>query len=99
MVPGGQRNRSDATIRQPCRRELGVTIEPTVVAGVQGLSCLTPKAIPEKNRDRLVIALHGGGYVFYPGRPGTGEAVMMAGFGGFKVRSYPHTPTRTPHSV
>ena len=66
------------------RRELAVTIEPTVVAGVKAF-VLTPKVIPEQNRNRLVIALHGGGYVFFPGLPGTGEGVMIAGFGGFKV--------------
>lgn len=66
------------------RQKLDVTIEPTVVAGVKAF-LLTPKTIPEKNRDRLVVALHGGGYVFYPGEPGTGEGVMMAGFGGYKV--------------
>jgi len=66
------------------KRDLGVTVEPTVVAGVKAFM-LTPKTIPDKNRDRLVIALHGGGYVFYPGEAGTGEGVMMAGFGGFRV--------------
>ena len=66
------------------KQDLDVTIEPTVVAGVKAF-VLTPKTIPEKNRDRLVVALHGGGYVFYPGEPGTGEGVMIAGFGGFKV--------------
>ncbi|RBP14131.1 acetyl esterase/lipase [Roseiarcus fermentans] len=66
------------------KRELGVTVEPTVVAGVKAY-LVTPMTIPEKNRNRLVVALHGGGYVFYPGEAGTGEGVMMAGFGGFRV--------------
>ncbi len=66
------------------KQDLDVTIERTVVAGVKAF-VLTPKTIPEKNRGRLVVALHGGGYVFYPGEPGTGEGVMIAGFGGFKV--------------
>ena len=65
-------------------RALGVTIEPTVVAGVKAF-WLTPKEIPEKNRDRLVVALHGGGYVLYPGLAGVGEGVMLAGLGGFRV--------------
>jgi acetyl esterase/lipase len=66
------------------QRELGVTIEPTTIAGVKAY-WLTPKAIPENNRGRLVVALHGGGYVLYPGLAGTGEGLMLAGLGGFKV--------------
>ena len=66
------------------KRELGVTVEPTVVAGVKAF-LVTPRTIPDKNRDRLVVALHGGGYVFFPGEAGAGEGVMMAGFGGFRV--------------
>ncbi len=77
-------NRKAGVDVEKLRQELGVTIEPTVVAGVKAFT-LTPKDIPERNRDRLVVALHGGGYVFFPGLPGTGEGVMMAGFGGFKV--------------
>ena len=66
------------------KRDFGVTVEPTVVAGVRAY-LVTPKTIPDKNRHRLVVALHGGGYVFFPGEAGTGEGVMMAGFGGFRV--------------
>ncbi len=61
-----------------------VKVEPATVGGVKAF-WITPKEVPEQHRDRLVIALHGGGYVFFPGLPGAGEGVMMAGFGGFKV--------------
>ena len=74
---------ADANVEK-LEKDLGVTVEPTVVAGVKAF-LLTPKTIPDRNRDRLVIALHGGGYVFYPGLAGTGEGVMLAGFAGFKV--------------
>lgn len=77
-------NATAAVHLEKLKQDLGVTIEPTVIAGVKAF-VLTPKTIPERNRDRLVIALHGGGYVFFPGAPGTGEGVMIAGFGGFKV--------------
>ena len=48
---------------------------------------LTPDSIPAANRDRILLHLHGGGYVFNPGEAGTPEAVYMAGFGGFRVIS------------
>ena len=48
---------------------------------------LTPKDIPPANRNRLLVHVHGGGYVFGPGESGTGEAILMAAFGGFKVIS------------
>ena len=31
--------------------------------------------------------MHGGGYVLYPGEAGAGEAMLMAGYGGFRVVS------------
>src|SRR3712207_8559787 len=43
--------------------------------------------MPSANRDRLLVHLHGGGYVLYPGEAGAGEAMLMAGFGRFKVIS------------
>ncbi len=66
------------------REALGVTMEPTVIGGVKGF-VLTPKSIPEAHRDQLVIAVHGGGYVYGPGESGTAEAMLMAGYGGYKV--------------
>jgi monoterpene epsilon-lactone hydrolase len=66
--------------------ELGVTIEPTVIGGVKAF-ILSPRVIPAVNQNRLLIHVHGGGYVFFPGESGTGEAALMAAFGGFKVIS------------
>src|SRR3712207_8903815 len=43
--------------------------------------------MPSANRDRLLVHLHGGGYVLYPGEAGAGEAMLMAGHGRFKVVS------------
>lgn len=48
---------------------------------------LQPKVIPHENTNRILLHLHGGGYVFNPGEAGLGEAVYMAGIGGFKVIS------------
>ena len=66
--------------------KLGVTIEDAVIGGVKSF-IVTPKAMPPQNAGRVLVHLHGGGYVFGPGRAALPEAVMMAGFGGFKVIS------------
>ncbi len=66
------------------REKLGVTMEASTIAGVK-VFILTPKDIPPANRNRLLVHVHGGGYVFGPGEAGTGEATAMAAYGGFKV--------------
>jgi acetyl esterase/lipase len=77
----------DRVARLPKIREaLGVIVQPTTIAGVQAF-IVTPKAIPSHNRDRVLLHLHGGVRVFNPGEAGTREAILMAGFGGFKVIS------------
>jgi acetyl esterase/lipase len=66
------------------RERLGVTVSPTTIGGVHAF-VVTPKTIPEKNRNRLLLNFHGGYRVFGPGESGTREAILMAGLGGFKV--------------
>jgi len=68
------------------REDLGVTVESTKIGGVN-VFIVTPKAIPPRNRNRVLICFHGGYRVLYPGESGTGEAIMMAGFAGYKVIS------------
>lgn len=68
------------------RAYLGVKVEAASIAGVR-VFVVTPSELPPENRDRLLIHLHGGGYVLYPGEAGAGEAMLMAGFGRFKVIS------------
>jgi len=75
-----------ASARREAREKLGVTMEATVIGGVKAF-ILTPKEVPPENRNRLLVHVHGGGYVYNPGEAGTGEAVLMAGYGGFKVIS------------
>ena len=71
----------------PAMREaLAVKLEPLTIDGVKAYA-LTPAVIPPENRNRLLIHVHGGCYVSNPGKSGTGEATMMAGFGRFKVIS------------
>lgn len=68
------------------RHSLGVSMSGRTMAKVKVFT-LTPDSIPAANRDRILLHLHGGGYVFNPGEAGTPEAVYMAGFGGFRVIS------------
>lgn len=65
---------------------LRVRVEPTTVNGVKAF-LVTPDAIPSRNRNRLLLHFHGGVRVFNPGEAGTREAILMAGFGGFRVLS------------
>ena len=68
------------------RDALHVKVEPTTIDGVKA-HLVTPENIPPENRDRLLVHVHGGCYVSFPGKSGTVEAVYMAGFGHFKVLS------------
>jgi monoterpene epsilon-lactone hydrolase len=68
------------------REALGVTVEPITLDGVKAF-VVTPKAIPASNRERLLLHFHGGVRVFNPGQAGTREAILMAGFAGYKVIS------------
>ena len=65
---------------------LHVKIEPSTVAGVK-VFVVTPETIPPENQDKLLIHVHGGCYVLFPGESGATEAIMMAGFGHYKVIS------------
>jgi acetyl esterase/lipase len=76
-----------ATARQQAREKLGVSIEPTTLGGVKAF-ILTPKEIPPANGNRLLVHVHGGGYVYNPGEAGTAEATLMAAYGGFKMISF-----------
>jgi len=68
------------------RQRLGVKSEPTVIGGVK-VFLVTPESVPEANRDRLLVHVHGGGYVLGPGEAGTREAILMAGYGRMRILS------------
>ncbi len=63
---------------------LHVKIEPSTMGGVK-VYIVTPDNIPPENQDKLLIHVHGGCYVLFPGEAGATEAIMMAGFGHYKV--------------
>ncbi len=68
------------------RKQFDVTVESRVIGNVPCF-VITPKVIPAKNRNRLLVHVHGGAYVFGPGKSGTLEAIIMAGFSHMKVIS------------
>ena len=68
------------------KEKMGVSVEPKVIGGVKAF-IVTPKVMPARNRNRLLVHVHGGGYVFGPGEAALPEAILLAGFGGFKVIS------------
>lgn len=68
------------------RESLGVDVQPTTIAGVRAF-IVTPTTIAPRNRKRVLLHLHGGVRVFNPGESGTLEAVLKAGFAGFKIVS------------
>lgn len=68
------------------RATLGVTVAPVTIAGVRAF-IVAPRTIAPANRNRLLLHLHGGVRVYNPGEAGTREAILLAGFGGFKIVS------------
>jgi epsilon-lactone hydrolase len=61
-----------------------VKMEASNMDGVR-VHVITPDEIPGRNRNRVLVHLHGGCYVLFPGKSGTTEAIIMAGFGHFTV--------------
>jgi epsilon-lactone hydrolase len=68
------------------RRHFSVEITEEAIGGVH-CYLITPQEIPARNRNRLLVTVHGGGYVFGPGEAGNLEAITMAGFARMKVLS------------
>ena len=68
------------------RERLHVTVKPETIDGVHVYN-VAAVSIPASHQDKVLIHVHGGCYVLQPGEAGTSEAIMMAGFGHFKVIS------------
>ena len=68
------------------RERLHVTVKPDTIDGVH-VFVVTPDTIPPGHQDKVLLHVHGGCYVLFPGESGTSEAILMAGFGHFKVIS------------
>ena len=63
---------------------MNVKVEKSTIDGVR-VFMVTPATVAPNNQNRVVIHMHGGCYVLNPREAGLPEAVMLAGFGGFKV--------------
>ncbi len=83
------RNKRDESARQglsPLLQALDVKYAAGKMGGVPVYTIL-PARIPTRNENRVLLHLHGGGYVLNKGEAGLGEAILMAALGGFKVVS------------
>lgn len=68
------------------KQKLGVSVLPTKIAGVN-VFVVTPNKFAPGNERRLLMHVHGGGYVFGPGEAALPEAMLLASIGGYKVVS------------
>lgn len=68
------------------QKQLHFAITPGTMAGVPVFT-ITPDTMAPGCEDLVLLHLHGGGYVLYPGLSCTWEAGMMAGMTGMKVVS------------
>jgi acetyl esterase/lipase len=66
------------------RERLHVSMTSATMGGVH-VYILKPDVLPVEHRNKVLIQVHGGCYVLFPGESGTKEAVMMAGFGHYEV--------------
>lgn len=67
------------------RRHFAVDVEPKVIAGVR-TDVVTPgEGVPDANRNRVLINLHGGGMIVGARYGGQLESIPVASIGGFKV--------------
>ena len=68
------------------RNKFGITVVSKMLGGVQCYE-ITPKVVNPKNRNRLLLGLHGGGFVFGEGENGAGvlESMVTAGLTGYRV--------------
>lgn len=76
----------DMPVLAQLRKLFPVDIKTDIKGGVKTY-IVTPESILEENSNRILIHLHGGGYVFNGGETGLGEAILMAYHGKIKVIS------------
>jgi epsilon-lactone hydrolase len=71
---------------QDIRDQFRLRVDRVVIGGVPAFA-IAPPEVDEANRGRLLVHLHGGGYVLFPGEAGAGEGMLMAGHGRIRVVS------------
>ena len=60
------------------KQRLQVSVEPKTINGVK-VYVITPAVVPPENRDKVLIHVHGGCYVLFPGEAGTPRGVDDGG--------------------
>ena len=68
------------------KERLGVVVTPDTIAGVPVFRIEPPEIAPG-SEDRLLMHLHGGGYVLFPGEAGAGEGMLVAAYARMRVVS------------
>lgn len=71
---------------EPLRTHLRVSITVHPMGGIQAFM-LKPAQVTPERQGRLIIHLHGGGFMLGNGEAGTFEATLLAGFSGYEVLS------------
>ena len=79
-------NEPEANKVDPLLKEFHVTLEHKTIAGVP-VFLVKPDTIAQQNRNRLLLHVHGGGYVVFAGKAATPEAILMAHYGQIEVIS------------
>jgi acetyl esterase/lipase len=74
------------SLMNTANRLFTVDVKPEVIGGVK-THIVTPKTIPEKNRNRVLVYVHGGGYLLNGGEGSVPEAMALAHYGQIKVIS------------
>jgi acetyl esterase/lipase len=81
-----QGDEAQAQALQKTKQQLGVSVTAEKIAGVQAYR-VKPAAIAPENRNRILVHVHGGAYVFGGGEAAAAEAVLMAHFGKIEIVS------------
>lgn len=79
-------DQSAAQALQATKQRLHVTVREETIAGVRSYR-VTPAAIAPENRNRILVHVHGGAYVFGGGEAAAAEAVLMAHYGKIEIVS------------
>lgn len=81
-----QTDEPEAKEAESLARQLHVSVKEETIAGVH-VYRIKPESIPQENRNRLLVHVHGGGYVFFGGTAATGEGILMAHYARIEVLS------------
>ncbi len=79
-------NERAAKAMEALKQKFNVSVQEEKIAGVR-VYRVKPAAIAPANRNRLLVHVHGGAYVFFGGEAAASEAVLMAHFGQIEVVS------------